>query len=329
MVQLPIRSLCAASLVACTTLAQQNASTYDYIIVGGGTADSVLVVEYGPLNNDSSILLPSETLVSHADRYYNITSVPIPGLLNVTRPVLAGAIVGGGSAVNGMFFDRGSASDYDAWETLGNPGWGFQSLLPYFNKGVTFTPPSAQFAEMYNYTWDIGKAYGGQGEVQVSFPPYQFPGQEYVWNAWNELGIKKPDEAAGGEAVGAIQAPSALDPVTRTRSYARTTHYDGVPGIPSLERPLSRGTININTSDPANVPIVDYGTFSNPLDIAVAIPLVTFARKFNKLNAFANLGATEISPGANVTSETGIAEFLRRSFAPTAADIIKERTEWA
>jgi ribulose 1,5-bisphosphate synthetase/thiazole synthase len=38
MVQFPIRSLCAASLVACTTFAQQNASTYDYIIVGGGTA---------------------------------------------------------------------------------------------------------------------------------------------------------------------------------------------------------------------------------------------------------------------------------------------------
>lgn len=188
----------------------------------------MLVVEYGPLNNDSSILLPSETLVTHADRYYNITSEPIPGLLNVTRSVLVGALVGGGSAVNGMFFDRGSASDYDAWENLGNPGWSFKSLLPYFRKSVTFTPPSAQFAEMYNYTWDIEKAYGGKGEVQVSFPPYQFPGQEYVWNAWNELGIKKPDEAAGGGAIGAIQAPSALDPVTRTRSYARTAHYDNI-----------------------------------------------------------------------------------------------------
>ena len=36
--------------------------------------------------------------------------------------------------VNGMFFDRGAAVDYDAWAYLGNPGWGFDNLLPYFEK---------------------------------------------------------------------------------------------------------------------------------------------------------------------------------------------------
>lgn len=44
------------------------------------------------------------------------------------------AVVGRSSAVDGMFLDRGSASDYDAWEQLGNPGWGWSSLLPYFKK---------------------------------------------------------------------------------------------------------------------------------------------------------------------------------------------------
>ena len=37
-------------------------------------------------------------------------------------------------AVNGMFFDRGAAVDYDAWAFLGNPGWKFADLLPYFEK---------------------------------------------------------------------------------------------------------------------------------------------------------------------------------------------------
>lgn len=36
--------------------------------------------------------------------------------------------------MNGMFFNRGSAGDYDAWEKLGNPGWGWEGLLPYFKK---------------------------------------------------------------------------------------------------------------------------------------------------------------------------------------------------
>lgn len=54
--------------------------------------------------------------------------------------VYAAAVVGGGSTVNGVLFDCGSADDYDNWERLGNPGWGFNSLLPYFKK-ASFTAP--------------------------------------------------------------------------------------------------------------------------------------------------------------------------------------------
>jgi len=43
-------------------------------------------------------------------------------------------VVGGGTVVNGMFFARGAAADYDAWEQLGNPGWGWDGLLSYFKK---------------------------------------------------------------------------------------------------------------------------------------------------------------------------------------------------
>ena len=62
------------------------------------------------------------------------TSTPQPGLDNRTAPLYTGAVVGGGTVVNGMFFHRGSAGDYDAWEKLGNPGWGWKDLLPYFKK---------------------------------------------------------------------------------------------------------------------------------------------------------------------------------------------------
>lgn len=64
------------------------------------------------------------------------TSVPQPGLNNRTSVLYAGAVVGGGTVVNGMFFARGSAADYDAWERLGNPGWGWKDLLPYFKKAA-------------------------------------------------------------------------------------------------------------------------------------------------------------------------------------------------
>lgn len=94
---------------------------------------SVLVIEYGYLvDGDDAVLVPG--LLNNTRYVYNITSVPQRGLDNNTFTVPAGAVVGGGTAVNGMFFDRGSAPDYDAWVKLGNPGWGWNELLPYFKK---------------------------------------------------------------------------------------------------------------------------------------------------------------------------------------------------
>lgn len=61
-------------------------------------------------------------------------SVPQKGLNGRSSPVYSAAVVGGGTVINGMFFNRGSAGDYDAWEKLGNPGWAWKDLLPYFKK---------------------------------------------------------------------------------------------------------------------------------------------------------------------------------------------------
>lgn len=65
---------------------------------------------------------------------FNRASIPQRELNNRTFRVLAAGVVGGGSAVNGQLFDRGAALDYDAWRDLGNPGWGWNDLLPYFKK---------------------------------------------------------------------------------------------------------------------------------------------------------------------------------------------------
>lgn len=48
--------------------------------------------------------------------------------------MVAAKVIGGGSAINGMFFDRGGPKDYDAWESLGNKGWGWKVLKEYFKK---------------------------------------------------------------------------------------------------------------------------------------------------------------------------------------------------
>ena len=104
----------------------------------------------------------------------NYVSVPQPGLNNATSPVYSAAVVGGGTVINGMFFNRGSASDYDSWERLGNPGWGWEDVLHYFKKSETFTPPPKELAEEYPISSDLGP-HGTTGPVQSSFAVYQDP----------------------------------------------------------------------------------------------------------------------------------------------------------
>lgn len=109
-------------------MSNSNAQGFTHLIV------TVLVIEYGPIDKgEPYVLVPGEWIPIFY--WWNgITSVPQAHLNNATYPVLMGQCVGGGSTVNAMFLHRCPAVDYDAWETLGNPGWGWDSLLPYFKK---------------------------------------------------------------------------------------------------------------------------------------------------------------------------------------------------
>ena len=65
---------------------------------------------------------------------WNFTTTPQEALDNRSLPYFQGRTVGGGSVMNGLIMTRGAKADYDAWQELGNPGWGWQGMLPYFMK---------------------------------------------------------------------------------------------------------------------------------------------------------------------------------------------------
>jgi len=94
----------------------------------------VLVIDAFDFLDDPNVLIPGKVDAYFTTAIYNLTSVPQPGINGRSSQVFAGAVIGGGSAVNGMFFDRGAAADYDAWEALGNPRWGWKGIFPYFKK---------------------------------------------------------------------------------------------------------------------------------------------------------------------------------------------------
>jgi hypothetical protein len=63
---------------------------------------------------------------------WNIGTVPQTQLNGESRPLPAGHVVGGGSIINGMVWNRGEQDDFNAWASFGNSGWGWNDLLPYF-----------------------------------------------------------------------------------------------------------------------------------------------------------------------------------------------------
>lgn len=105
------------------------------------------------------------------------------------RPYDMGKGVGGGSLINGMCWTRGGSADYDAWVTLGNPGWGWDDLLPYFKKVklcIAYFLTSLKLpTQSENYTDDVdadfsrelyiypnASTHGTDGYVRVSYPRY-------------------------------------------------------------------------------------------------------------------------------------------------------------
>ena len=123
--------------------------TFDYVIVGAGAAGCVLanrlsegnaasvcVLEAGGEDKHPYISIPAGFVKTlYGDRFlWPFVTEPGAGLGGRTVAIPQGRVVGGSSSVNGMVYNRGQRADFDVWAQMGNRGWGFDDLLPYFNR---------------------------------------------------------------------------------------------------------------------------------------------------------------------------------------------------
>jgi choline dehydrogenase len=122
---------------------------YDYIIVGAGSAGCVLahrltedastrvlLLEAGAPDRPLTLHMPAAFSTFFKSRYdWAYNTVPQPHLQQRRLYWPRGKVLGGSSAINAMIYTRGHPSDYDHWHALGNRGWRFADVLPYFKKG--------------------------------------------------------------------------------------------------------------------------------------------------------------------------------------------------
>ncbi len=121
---------------------------YDYIVIGAGSAGcvvanrltedsetTVLLLEAGNPDTKPEIQIPLECPnLAGSEVDWGYFSQPEPYLNNRKIFCPRGKVLGGSSSINSMIYIRGNHHDYDHWQSLGNPGWTYQDVLPYFKK---------------------------------------------------------------------------------------------------------------------------------------------------------------------------------------------------
>ncbi|KAH7309689.1 GMC oxidoreductase [Stachybotrys elegans] len=223
-------------------------ASYDYVIVGGGASGltvanrlsedadvTVLVIEAGPFDEgEDFITIPGLGGGGFGSRYDWNISLARNDLLGI--PVQAcpqGKAVGGTTVINLMAFDRGSRSDYDRWERLGLPGWNWETLLKYFKKAKTISPPQPDIAKEYNITVDHS-VHGFKGYIQSTYAPFYWPTTRNIVDAFLELGIHIPADSGNGDAYGGYFTPQNRHPVTAARVSARDAYYETARDRPNF-----------------------------------------------------------------------------------------------
>lgn len=229
-------------------------STYDYIIVGGGLAGlvvanrlsanpniTVAVIEAGSSGyaDNAKFTVPAANLYDSSvgtqyDWQWKTTSQP--GLSGRSAPWPRGKVLGGSSAINGLYYVRHSEIEQDAWADLigDEEDWTWNKMLDAMKKSETFTPPDSATTATVNVPFN-SSSHGTDGPVHVSYPQSTYPQVGAFLQSTSNVGIPQSQNPDAGQSWGAFLATSNINPTNWTRSFSRTAYLDPVTYRPNLD----------------------------------------------------------------------------------------------
>jgi choline dehydrogenase len=298
--------------------------TYDYIVVGAGSAgaavahrlsadprNKVLLLEAGPASHPwSRIPVGMAKLIKNPAANWLYASEPEANTNGRSLPVPRGRLLGGSSSINGMAFVRGQAQDFDHWAQLGNQGWSYADVLPFFRRMETYEGGDDEFR-------------GREGPLRVTNPPPADPLFATLIKAAGEVGIPHNPDYNGATQDGIAMSQATIS-AGRRMSTARCY----------LDPIRSRKNLHIETGALARSLVLDgkrcigirYSLGNEQREAHVARDVVVSGGTINspQLLELSGIGQPErlSSLGIGVQHALpGVGENLRDHFAP--------RTRWA
>ncbi len=298
--------------------------SYDYIVVGAGSAgaavanrlsadarNKVLLLEAGPSGHPwSRIPIGYARLMTNPAANWLYASEPETNTNGRRLPVPRGKLLGGSSSINGMAFVRGQAQDFDIWAQMGNTGWSYADVLPFFRR-------------MERYDEGDDEYRGRCGPLRVTNPPPRLPIFAKLIEAAAQVGISYNPDYNGSRQDGIAMSQATI---SRGRRMSTARCY--------LDPIRTRANLHIESDARAEVLTFDgkrctgvrYSVRGTPHEARAGREVIVSAGTINspQLLELSGIGQPERLRDLGIEVHLalpGVGENLRDHYAP--------RTRWA
>jgi choline dehydrogenase len=219
-------------------------ATFDYVIVGGGTAGlvvakrlsesaniTVAVVEAGTfyeMTNGNLSVVPfyatSNTSNTEALVDWGVQTIHQPQLNNRQIAIPQGKCLGGSSGRNFLFYHRATIGSYQAWaDKVDDQNYTWENMLPYFKRSIAFTAPDEKRAPNATAGYNLSAFAPNGGPLHVSFPNYALPFSSWGREGFRGIGINEAEDFSSGVLNGSQYMPYTLNPADGIRSSSESS----------------------------------------------------------------------------------------------------------